>query len=142
MAGWVTGVASGCGDPSGAAGIAQAAAKHGRGADRSVLAESARSGNQGEREFYRRAGAGASAVARDFVEHVPERVHAGRAAGQPRCRSECPACENVAVGRAMDEFDALSVSGELHAVLADDVAGAERRITRFGALLAGDRAPA
>ena len=104
-----------------------------------MLAESARSGNQGEREFYRGGRAGASTAARGQSNRSSSAYLPALAAAQPQRRRERAAREDVAVRGAMDELDALAVGRELHRVLTDDVARAQRRVARRGALLRGDR---
>src|SRR5690606_32607278 len=64
------------------------------------------------------------------LQEVGHPVLAGRAPRQPARGMEGAADEHVAAGRTVDEFDALARAGELHGVLADDVARAQRRVAR------------
>src|SRR5690606_13163360 len=70
-------------------------------------------------------------------KQVAQGVQARWAARQRGGRLQRAAGEDVAAGGAVHEFDALALPGELHRVLADDVAGAHAGIPRLGAAADG-----
>src|SRR5207342_3563805 len=61
-----------------------------------------------------------------LAEDVGDAVAPRRLPGQPGGGVQRAAGEDVAVGRAVHQLDALAEGGELHGVLAHDVAGADR----------------
>src|SRR5690606_20238294 len=63
-------------------------------------------------------------------QQAAHRVQPGRAAGQARGRVQRATGEDVAVGGAVHQLQALALPGQLHQVLADDVAGTQAGVAR------------
>src|SRR5690606_23095044 len=87
---------------------------------------------------------GASGIRRaGLIPDLPpirQTVMAPTAPGHAVSRMQRAAGEDVAVAGAVRQFQPLAGAGELHQVLADDVAGAQRGVSRLRAALPGRRA--
>lgn len=68
---------------------------------------------------------------------IAHAIAAGRLAEQPLGRMQGTPRKDVAVGGAVHQFHPLAQPGELHRVLADDVAGAQAGKARLRAAASG-----